>query len=60
MNSKGKLTNKYPFRLESDNKRFRLETSNSNMTGLYKVKFEVVNPTINPNTKLVNTAVTNF
>lgn len=30
------------------------------MTGLYKVKFEVVNPTINPNTKLVNTAVTNF
>jgi hypothetical protein len=60
VNSKGKLTNKYPFRLESDNKRFRLETSNSSLTGLYKVRFEVVNPTINPNSKIVNTAVTNF
>jgi hypothetical protein len=60
VNNRGKFTNKYPFSLESDNKRFRLETSNSSMVGLYKVRFEVVNPTLNPITKDVNIAVTNF
>lgn len=49
-NPLGEMTNTYPFILESANKRFRLQTSNSSLVGLYKIKFEVINPTLNPST----------